>query len=68
MRVSVTALGRSLTIEATGLSTLYIETGGHEFVYDRRQWFELPGGRFRHWLLEKKRAYRGSMSETLTAA
>lgn len=66
MRVSVTVLGRSLTIEAAGLSYLYIETDGHEFTYDRHQWFELPGGEFRHWLWEKKRS--SSMSETLTAA
>lgn len=68
MRVSITVLGRSLTIEAAGLPYLYIETDGHEFTFDRHHWFELPGGRFRHWLLEKKRTYQGSMSEARPTA
>lgn len=58
MRVSFTVLGRSLNVEAAGLSYLYIETDGHEFIFDRHDWFTLPGGKFRHWLLEKKRPYQ----------
>lgn len=54
MRFSVAMLGRSLTVEAAGLAYLYIETDHHEFSFDRHHWFERQGGKFRHWLLEKK--------------
>ncbi|WFU49027.1 hypothetical protein [Sinorhizobium terangae] len=58
MRISVTLFDRSFTVEASGLSYLSIETGSREFTYDRHQWFELPSGEFRHWLLETKRRYQ----------
>lgn len=54
MHRSFTILGRPFTIEVAGLSYLYIEINRIEFVYDRHAWFELSGGVFRHWLLEKK--------------
>ncbi|MBP1875727.1 hypothetical protein J2Z19_005464 [Ensifer adhaerens] len=69
MRFSVTAFGRSVTVEACGLSYLYIETDSREFTYERHQWLELPAaerglstGEFRHWLLEKKRLYQPPMT------
>ncbi|ASY55409.1 hypothetical protein [Sinorhizobium sp. CCBAU 05631] len=65
MRLSLALFGRSITVEACGLSYLYIETNSREFTYDRHQWFELPAaergspsGEFRHWLLEKKLPYQ----------
>ncbi|RSC30985.1 hypothetical protein EGT36_19970 [Agrobacterium sp. FDAARGOS_525] len=64
MRFSVTIFRRPLTIETVSLSYLYIETDGHVFAYDRHEWFKLPSGAYRHWLLEKKRQYQPPMSET----
>ncbi|MEZ0001312.1 hypothetical protein [Sinorhizobium fredii] len=61
MRLSLALFGRPLIIETCGLSYLYIETDSREFTYDRRQWFELPAGEFRHWLLEKKQPYQSPL-------
>lgn len=57
MRISFTLLGRSVTVEACGLSYLYVETDSREFTIDRHHSFQLPNGEFRHWLLEEKRPY-----------
>ncbi|WP_041409289.1 hypothetical protein [Sinorhizobium fredii] len=62
MRLSLALFRRPITIETCGLSYLYIETDSRQFTYDRHQWFELPTGEFRHWLLEKKRRYQSPLS------
>lgn len=32
----------------------YIFTSRHEFAWSREEWFQLPSGKWRHWVIEKR--------------
>ena len=55
MPIKLAAFGHHIEIDSRLPHAFYVFTSRHEFAWSKTEWFEHPCGKWRHWVIEKRK-------------